>query len=218
MSIDFWKSPFNDRKKSVTMVKARQNGKETQAGRRLFLEGLQRFQGVKAAIVTEAEKPAGLRTAYRRKGGFGFHPIPRQWWQSENTCSRFEICQINTVAPADRAIGGTGEGFARIFVHRSDLEKLLAELAGFNARDQSRGFHKVDIETSVASRTQPLPRASDDAIKAFAAQLDLEGIPIRTVTRSLIDKKWDTANGAISKVESVTRMMTGKPKGRPKEP
>jgi hypothetical protein len=60
-----------------------------------------------------------IQTIYRARVGGAFHPIPREWWNTEQLDARFASCVINPERPFEK--GGT----AYIFVSRTDLEHIV---------------------------------------------------------------------------------------------
>lgn len=123
---------------------------------------LARLHGVMAVITREAERQDGLRTVYRRKVGFGFAPIPREWWQVTNYGQRFDLCQINTSEPASIAAAGQGQNWAYIFVDRGDLDRLVTSLrksvqvadpykTGLAGRPGSKQLLLLELERRISS-------------------------------------------------------------------
>lgn len=127
---------------------------ELELKKKKFLDSLVRFQGVMAEIVDQAERKGGLATFTRHKGGTGFSPMPRDWWQVSEYTTRFQLCQINVNEPGGYVAAGMGPNWAHIFVSREGLDALVAKIRGLPlaAEPASR---KIEIHSQGPGKRRP---------------------------------------------------------------
>jgi hypothetical protein len=88
------------------------------------LPATQRRDAVSTAIVSACESGI-LQSLYRPVPGGAVQPIPREWWNTEQTGQRFHHCQINPSNPF--AAGFAGAGYCWIFLLTESLDQFLVQ-------------------------------------------------------------------------------------------
>jgi hypothetical protein len=125
---------------------------ETERLRLVSLRIIWRFEAITRMIATEAE--AGrLVTGLRPTDGGVVRVMPVEWWNTENLCPRFTMCQMHPAEPFSRAF--TGEDFEWIFVRAKSLKQFVNNLKSKPASSTLARRRATEFLRPIVSEPKP---------------------------------------------------------------